>query len=363
MDQKDDDMEVLLQHICEILGNDDSAEEFLSNMSAEELQELLTEVGRGLKDPRPHRTKQGKHAKSVKPVQEAASTDAEPHLAPGKQSGNGPNTRELACQRTQSAHATVRRRGAPTNEIIKPQPLICKTHEVSDASVKERKSRREERQPQASPATATVPAKASADAQSPDVELFLNVCMRCGETRLLAKDHGPDFICETAGESCVADGVFSPREAARKELAGAAEDGSPPEEDADEKRLELLWQVLTTDMTAYDAAALLTAHGLDPPHEGELEQLRNAAHAGFEEEAKARRAFMREARKEHIIAKKKPQRYLNNELVQVAKEGRTRKYLVTGGETAEQKQRTGVSIRLMGRHQHSDKVKTKGPRS
>merc|ERR1719382_1402198 len=116
-------------------------------------------------------------------------------------------------------------------------------------------------------------------------------------------------------------------------------------------------------MTAYEAAALLTSHGLDLPRDGELEELRSAAHAELKYEAKTRRAFMREARKEHILAKKKPQRYLNNELVQVPKEGRNMKYMVTGGESAEQKQRTGVSIRMVGRHQHAQFEKKPGPRS
>lgn len=189
-------------------------------------------------------------------------------------------------------------------------------------------------------------------------DLFLNSCVRCGETWLLPLDFGEEFDCMDAGKPCGPQAAQAALASFELDFRGgpggvAAPEGRPPPALV---RSQLLCQILAKSLGAFEAADLMTRHGFEPPREGELTALEAELRAKRTERARALRAQARSTEGDH---RKKAQRYLEGKLVDVAK---GTKFLVEPKETAEQRAKTSVSISIVGsRSKPIHDAKKKGP--
>eukprot|EP00435_Cladocopium_sp_Y103_P008925 s3255_g2.t1 len=109
-------------------------------------------------------------------------------------------------------------------------------------------------------------------------------------------------------------------------------------------RTQLLWKTLIQGIPLPQAAELFESQGHEPPTEQELMDLRTNTLAHVRQKTIGRRQFMKSALK-NKSSKGQTKRFLNNEMVTVAKKD---KYLHTGGESAEDKAKT--SVELLGKH-------------
>lgn len=186
-------------------------------------------------------------------------------------------------------------------------------------------------------------------------EFFLNTCGECGETWLLALEFGEEFVCEEAGKPCGASA--SKAAAASFSLAGVATEES--EAEGVSLRSQLLRRVLSEDLTTLAAADIFLSRGLDPPKPAELEHCRVELRRRRIE--RAREMSSEAAREGDRLTRKKQQRYLDGKLVEVSK---GTKFVITPKETAEERQKTSVSIVIVGsRVINTDRTEKKGPRS
>jgi hypothetical protein len=190
-------------------------------------------------------------------------------------------------------------------------------------------------------------------------ELFLNTCLNCGETWLLAIDFGDEFVCEDAGKSC---GPSASKAAASTFHISEADKEDPDVDGQDtlpSLRTQLLKRVLAEGLTALASADLFLSSGLDPPKPGELDKCRADMQKLRAERAAAQRR--NQAVEADRLTRKKQQRYLNGQLVDVQK---GTKFLVEPKESAEDRMKTSCSIAILGTHSHPVRTnEKKGPKS
>lgn len=189
-------------------------------------------------------------------------------------------------------------------------------------------------------------------------EFYLNTCRYCGETWLLSVELGEDFSCEEAGKSC--GSAASRAAAASFSLEGPSVEDVDREAEASTLRSTLLRRVVAEGLMTLDAADLFLSKGLEAPKPGELEACKAELKQLSVDRAKAKKE---EAVREVERGKrKKQQRYLNGEVVEVQKGS---KYLVEKKESAEDRQKTSCSLVIIGSHTHgsSKPSEKKGPRS
>ena len=198
-----------------------------------------------------------------------------------------------------------------------------------------------------------------------------NLCIACGRSQTCPFSMLDGFVCGQCN-----DGTAGPR---------FQEIPMPPwpqdhEESEDEpqarerkdaarrqnERTQLLWKVLLYKMPVGEASAVFVERGLKPPTDQELLDLQNSTGETAKKKAIGSRMAGRAALKSK--RKKGPEkRWLNNELVTVAKKDR---YIHLGGESAEDKAKTSVELYILGigrGGRHACKIareeKKKGPRS
>jgi len=192
-------------------------------------------------------------------------------------------------------------------------------------------------------------------------ELFLNTCAACGETWLLPMDLGDDFCCQDAGKPC---GEEASQAAVSTFLLAETSNESPDAVKGTagtQSRPRILRQILADGLGVLDATNLLLSHGFEPLYNGELEdvkqEIRRAATA---RNAAARKEAAYNAERGN---RKRTQRYLDGQLVDLPKGS---KFLVENKETAEDKQKTSVSIAIIGSRSKPMKdpsEKKKGPQT
>lgn len=205
---------------------------------------------------------------------------------------------------------------------------------------------------------ATVPEEAEDSSQ----ELYLNTCALCGETWLLPMDLGEDFLCHEMGAPCGAEAAKAAISTFLMvpEAQGAAAAAAPGSEEAaggPSPRWQLLCRILAEGLATLEASELLTRQGLEPLREGELAALRAELRRRGAEKAAARAQAARGGSGKRAV------RYLQGVQVEVEKGS---KYLAVQKETREDKQKTSVSLLIIGsrtKPMTDARDKKKGPRS
>jgi len=260
-------------------------------------------------------------------------------------------TVDLSCHETQRS----KRAAVAVREDLK-SPTWTPQLRLSPAGAVPRTSARAPRSPRASQSGVGDIARPLAEPRQRHEadDLFLNTCAKCGETRRLPADLGTEFICADAGLQCALC-----HEERGKGLTSKLHLG----EESDDKgalRRKLLSRVLGEGMAVLEATDLLLEHGLDPPRAGELEELRVSLQERRAQQAAEARVRARQAQDSSRV--RKPQRYLDGKLVDVQKGTR---YLVEPKETLEQRQKTSVSIAILGSRggPKRDTSTKKGPQS
>jgi len=194
---------------------------------------------------------------------------------------------------------------------------------------------------------------------------YENVCTSCGETRMCPFILN-DFVCDRCGGT--APKRFEEMDLPEAPAEEEPDDGLTTEEREamrkENERTQLLWKTLIQALPMAQAAELFQAQGHEPPTEQELMDLRTNTLAHVRQKTIGRRQFMKSALK-NKSSKGQTKRFLNNEMVSVAKKD---KYLHTGGESAEDKAKTSVELYIIGigrGGRHAVKVsmheKKKGP--
>lgn len=195
--------------------------------------------------------------------------------------------------------------------------------------------------------------------------LYENVCTHCGESRMCPFSLS-DFVCDRCGGT--APKRFEEMELPEAPAEEEPDDGMTTEEREamrkENDRTQLLWKTLIQGIPLPQAAELFESQGHEPPTEQELMDLRTNTLAHVRQKTIGRRQFMKSALK-NKSSKGQTKRFLNNEMVTVAKKD---KYLHTGGESAEDKAKTSVELYIIGigrGGRHAVKVsmheKKKGP--
>lgn len=308
-----------------------------------------------------HETQRSNH-RGVAPTKRAGGSELKkqealvPHQNRPKHAADKPL--DLSSHETQrSNHGAV---VCPMEDAAAESPAWTPQLRLSPAGAVPRKSARPPRSPRSPRRSKTIASGATHCLGEPQQrhetdELFLNTCVKCGETRRLPADLGCDFICADAGQQCAL---------CHEDMGKGQASQLHTREECDDKgalRLKLLYRVLDEGMAALESADLLLEHGLDPPRSGELEGIRASLQEKRAQQAAEARVRARQAQDSKSTVRK-PQRYLDGKLVEVQKGTR---YLVEPKESLEQRQMTSVSIPILGSRAKPirETTKKKGPQS